>query len=272
MTRLSRAVRRVAVAGLVAGLVAVATPAVAGASQYEYFGNGWNGDCAFASLANLVRYNWPTAPITTDQVLAAWNAEPQDPLGYMITTGFGGHRISNYGEHKTLSKSLVKYALAHGGLVAWIDFPPEGPHAVAVVGMNASGILSVLNLGLFFTHQDPRVPHLIRWSYLRHALEVAFTVTWAPSDSTAVVLRGLNTDTTPFASLVVPAGSPVTLPMQAPPLPTPQFTFCGWSPNPNDPITVYTPGSTITPASSEPLGAVFFPTAQGCTAWAQSQQ
>ncbi len=269
MMRLSRAVRRVAVAGLVAGLVAVATPAVAGASQYELFGNGWNGDCAFASLANLVRYNWPSAPITADQVLAAWNAQPNDPFGYMIATGFGGHRISGYVEHATASRGFVRYALAHGGLVAWLNLPIYGAHAEAIVGMSGRGVFGVYAPGVLGPKRD--APHLTPWGAWTRELASAYTVTWAPSGSTAVVLRGLNTDTTPFASLTAPAGAPVTMPEQVPTAP-PGDTFCGWSPDTSDPVTVYAPGTSITPAAPEALGAVFFPTAQGCTAWAQSQQ
>ena len=258
--------RRLAVVLLLITPLLLTAPA--SASQYELFGNGWNADCTFASLANLVRYNWPSAPITADQVLSAWTAQPQDPFGYMITTGFAGHRISDYAEHTTATRPLITRALAHGGMVAWLNLPMYGPHAETVVGVNAHGVLSVVAPGVLGPNQLN--PHLTLWPVWKRELTGAFTVTWLLPSEVAVDLVDMASTIT--ASFVVSPGQPVTIPPSSPPSPGPQFAFCGWSITPGAPHVVYAPGSSVSFTTSTVLGPVFFLASEGCTAWASQSQ
>ena len=138
-------------------LVLLAFPSGA-ATRYSAFGNKNVGDCSYASVANLIQRNWPTAAITTTEVVSAWRANgamsPDSPSAwsFMSTTGFAGHTISAVTLITT--EAQVLNAVHTGGVWAqvWVT-TPEYPaadqaadgadHDVAVVGANTRGPIVV---------------------------------------------------------------------------------------------------------------------------------
>jgi hypothetical protein len=132
---LMRTLRVLLVTALSLGL----SSGVAGAASFGPWGNWLHDDCEYAAAANLFVHEYPNLPLTTNQVLAAWN----DGIGetyhssfdYMETTGFDGRTAT---PRPVTTRASIIYAASHGGVWATVD---SGQHAVAIVAANSKGVI-----------------------------------------------------------------------------------------------------------------------------------
>ena len=97
------------------------------------FGNQKFEDCIYSADANMVELYDPHVHITVKQVIEAFQTYGEsDGLNYMITNGFDGVKASTIID---LGKNTINLSteLANGGVQAWINFPGQGQHAVAII-------------------------------------------------------------------------------------------------------------------------------------------
>lgn len=255
-----RAITRLAVSTLVALAISqpiLSTHAGALRDRYSAFGNNTLGDCTYAAEANLVRWKWPNAPITTSQVVDAWQAQPGLALTYFVTTGFGGHRIAGFSEYDSvMNRPEVQAAIEGGGLIAWVE-TPWGFHAVAIIGATVTGPVAVT---------WGQVQHWT-WTQWVEAFSSAYAVTWASPGTPSMVSFVMTVPGTQrLAPVPVPGGSSVTLPtFTLASSEYPYLAFCGWAPSPDSIVGVpVANGATMTVTVGAVLYGVWYPSSQGC--------
>jgi hypothetical protein len=169
--------RYVALCGVIFASLGITTPAFA--QKYNQFANLEGvGDCQYETGANLVLHEFPSAKITTNEVVDAYNTfggafnsplwEGQD---FLISQGFDGHRASSI---TPISQAQVPYAASHGG-VEVTNLGPVRMHAFALIAANKTHVVLV---------DDGFVYHYtwawFHWAYTRDGEQLAYyAVTWA---------------------------------------------------------------------------------------------
>lgn len=223
---------------LCASTLLIAVPSVASAasqsaSPYQAWGNKNVGDCPFAALANLVRSHWPTAPITTNEVIRDWRTYDTTigALPFLFEYGLAGHRIESFAPVTTRSAFIE--AANSGGVFATIL---EGTHAVAVVGANAKGV--------YFVTWGTEI--WVNWAGWQGLDPVsADSVTWAPAnDSTSTVMFFPDCGSLTPVLQTEPTGS--TEPLAAPVIQDGGVELPGWMDTFASSPTLYQAGQPYT--------------------------
>ena len=176
---------------------------------FRSFDNNRVGDCQYASAADLVLAEWPTAKITTSSVLNAyrtygidWHAtapsnpdQTTAPLGlfagqlYLLDHGFGDHRassitlIAGYIPTAPINRGAIVHAANHGGVfIAWnVQTTPTG-HMFAMVHATATHVTLVSD-GYVFNYTWS----WFLWSYHQNGGQMTYyAVTWPVSSPSAL--------------------------------------------------------------------------------------
>jgi hypothetical protein len=104
---------------------------------YSAFGNIYpynDGDCGYEAMANLELHEFPTAHITTKEVITAWHQGHDNGYNifpFMMSTGFDGHTIDAIVNGGITTKAQIIAGVAGGGVWTTMD---DGTHAAAIIG------------------------------------------------------------------------------------------------------------------------------------------
>jgi hypothetical protein len=221
-----------ALAALLALLLALGptTPATA---RYGSFGNGGvnaaftsgvAGDCAFAADANLVRMQWPNAPISGASVVKDWSSfnVSLGGLGFLEGYGFDGHHIVAYSPVRTHAQII--HAANTSGIYAVIL---GGTHAVAVIRADSRGVK-------FVTWGKVVNATWTQWNSFH--VTVMDAVTWAGPNTMSIMFI---TNCGGLAPAFQTAQTGVTEPVTPPQLVNDGFVLTGWSTNANGTGVIY---------------------------------
>jgi hypothetical protein len=150
--------RYVALCGVIFASVGISTPAFA--QKYNQFANlNGVGDCQYETGANLILHEFPSAKITTNEVVsaftqygAAWDGQQvQQSNGswlneglwagqeFLISHGFDGHRAKSITE---ISQAQVPLAAQNGG-VEVVNNGPVRQHVFAIIGASKTHVVIV---------------------------------------------------------------------------------------------------------------------------------
>src|ERR1035438_1328312 len=102
------------------------------AGNHQEFGNNKYPDCIYAADANLEETYNPGVILTNAQVIQAFQANGESyGLAFMQITGFDGITANI----TPMGTSIVglQAAVAVGGVQAFVRFPYQGEHAIAVI-------------------------------------------------------------------------------------------------------------------------------------------
>ena len=118
--------------------------------QYQAFGNiePWNvGDCQYEAAANLLKFEYPQANVTTNEVIRAYREQGSsnpaldgdtDALTFLMNYGFDGYKLGIFNQIYTRQQIIAD--ASQGGV--WATFNDEG-HAVAIIAANSKRVTFV---------------------------------------------------------------------------------------------------------------------------------
>jgi hypothetical protein len=118
--------------------------------QYQAFGNiePWNvGDCQYEAAANLLKFEYPQANVTTNEVIRAYREQGSsnpaldgdtDALTFLMNYGFDGYKLGIFNQIYT-RQQIIQDA-SQGGV--WATLNDEG-HAVAIIAANSKRVTFV---------------------------------------------------------------------------------------------------------------------------------
>ena len=229
------------IAGSILGGALFSTPAYG----YSDFGNLEYGDCGYEVGANLILHEYPTAKITTNEVVRAWREYgAANAMQYLTDIGFDGHRLI----FTSITTKAQVIASAKLGVYAgaWDD-----THVVAIIQANPKK-LTTLDDGLFqamtwsnwWWEEDHVVDDYAVSFQTPGTVSVFFGPTSYTSDSP-----------TSMPTQIASIGSSVTIEANA--FVNDGYAFEGWTTNPNSSTVQYANDSVVTLKDSTTLYPVW---------------